>query len=298
MNFRASFFLLGCVTLLAGCASSGLAPVINRAPPQVIEPAASVELKPGDYLVKKGDTLYSIALDHGHDYREIVAWNNLANPDLINIGQVLRIVPPDLPNEREVTGSETRPIAPPPLIETRPVDNRPAAVVESLKREPKGGTEPYTNEAWARIQKPAPAVAAAPAPQSSPVEPAKIVPTTDVEWAWPSSNKVAATFSVNNKGIDFDGKTGDPVLAAASGKVTLVTDSLRGYGNLIVVKHNSTYLSVYAHNSKMLVTEGQTVSQGHKIAEIGSSDSDHPNLHFEIRRQGKPVDPAKFLPQR
>lgn len=303
MIFRSRIFLLtGCIALLASCASSGPAPVISRGPLQLIEPPAPVEIKPGDYLVKKGDTLYSIALDHGQDYKEIAAWNNLDNPDLIRIGQVLRVVPPSLPNQGEATGVEILPVAPPPQIETRSVDNSLVAL-GAIKREPKGGTQPYTNETWAQMQQPVPVpvtAVAAPAPQAEPIESvAKAVATTGIDWAWPSSNKVVATFGEgSSKGIDFEGKTGDPVLVAASGKVTLVTNSLRGYGNLIVVKHNATYLSVYAHSSKMLVTEGQTVSRGQKIAEIGNTDSDHPTLHFEIRREGKPVDPAKFLPQR
>lgn len=307
MNIRTCLILLmGAVALLAGCASSGPAPVIDRAPLQAAEHAESaeraapVEIKPGYYLVKKGDTLRAIALEHGQDYKEIAVWNSLDNPNLIKIGQVLRVVPP-VANEGEATGVETRAVVPPQQIETHPVESVPVAA-ESLKREPKGGTQPYTSETWALMQKPALAATAAavPAPPVKPPEPAaRVAVPADIDWAWPSSNKVTAIFSESsNKGIKFSGTNGDPVLAAATGKVTLVTNSLRGYGNLIVVKHNASYLSVYAHNSKMLVTEGQTVSKGQKIAEIGSTDSDHPNLHFEIRREGKPVDPAKFLPQR
>lgn len=304
MNLHAIFLLTGWVALLAGCASSGPAPVIEREPPQVIEHAASIEVKPGYYLVKKGDTLRGIALEHGQDYKDIAAWNNLDNPNLIRIDQVLRVVPPGLSNEGEAAGVETRPITPPVQIESRPVEGK-AVVTDSLKREPKGGTQPYTNEAWALLQKSAQATAATvPAATAlPPVKPAesaaKPMAAADIDWAWPTANKVTTSFSeAGNKGLDFNGTVGDSVLAAASGKVTLVTNSLRGYGNLIVIKHNATYLSVYAHNSKMLVTEGQTVSKGQKVAEIGSSDSDHPNLHFEIRREGKPVDPAKYLPQR
>jgi len=302
MNFRASFFLLtGGMALLAGCASTGPAPVVDRAPPQAIERAAPAELKPGYYMVKKGDTLYGIALDHGQDHKEIAAWNNLENPNVIKIGQILRVVPPSSPDEGESAAVEIRPVTPPIQIETRPVESRPVAA-DAVKREPKGGTQPYTDEAWVQLQKPASVVipTAVPMPQSKSGEAvAKSVVAADVDWGWPTSNKLTAPFSDGgNKGLDFSGAVGDSILAAASGKVTLVTNSLRGYGNLIVVKHNATYLSVYAHNSRMLVTEGQSVSKGQKIAEIGNTDSDHPKLHFEIRREGKPVDPAKFLPQR
>ena len=291
------------VSLLASCASTAPAPVIDRASPTQLERATPVELKPGEYLVKKGDTLYGIALDHGQDHKDIARWNNLDNPNLIKIGEVLRVAPPGLPNEGEAV-AETKPVAPPTQIESRPGDGKPA-VPDTLKHEPKGGTQPYSDSAWAQMQNPTapppqgkPAESTAP-PVTSNVKPATATVAADINWAWPTANKATTPFSEgSNKGIDFNGAAGDPVLAAASGKVTLVTNSLRGYGNLIVVKHNTTYLSVYAHNSKMLVTEGQTVSKGQKIAEVGSSDSDRPNLHFEIRREGKPVDPAKYLPQR
>lgn len=312
--------------LLAGCASTSTpAPVFDRHAPQGVEKAASVELKPGEYMVKKGDTLRSIALDHGQDYKDLAAWNNLDNPNLINAGQVLRVAPPDAagvpPAVAAGEGVEVHAIAPPSQIESIPVDGKPAAsampvapaavATGELKREPKGGTQPYSDDAWAQLQKPqapaalvptpTPPAASTPAtpPAESVAKPAAAMAATDIAWAWPTSNKVVATFSDgSNKGFDFEGKPGDPVLAAASGKVTLVTNSLRGYGNLIVVKHNASYLSVYAHNSKMLVKEGQSIAAGQKIAEIGSSDSDRPKLHFEIRREGKPVDPGKYLPQR
>lgn len=278
--------LTGFVLLLAGCASNNPAPVLDRAPPQGIEKPAVIEVKAGYYLVKKGDTLKSIALDHGQDYKDIATWNSLDNPNLIKVDQVLRVIPPE-----GAAGVETHAVPQPAAIEMRPV-------VDTMKREPKGGTQPYSDDAWAKLQNPAPATAATNQPK--PVEAvAKPVTTLDVDWAWPSNHKVSTPYSEGgSKGLDFEGNLGEPVLAAASGKVTLVTSSLRGYGNLIVVKHNTAYLSVYAHNSKMLVTEGQSVTKGQKIAEVGSTDTDRPNLHFEIRHEGKPVDPARFLPQR
>lgn len=306
MNLCAIFLLTG-VVLLTGCASSGPAPVIDRAQPQSIERAVPVdqvspiEVKPGYYLVKKGDTLRGIALEHGQDYKDLAVWNSLENPNLIRIDQVLRVVVP----EGDAAAAEVRPVAPPVQIESRSVDGK-AAVAETLKREPKGGTQLYTDEAWALLQKstqatvvPVPVVSAPPPAKPVAESATKPVLAADIDWSWPTANKVTTAFSAaNGKGLEFSGAVGDPVLAAASGKVTLVTNSLRGYGNLIVIKHNASYLSVYAHNSKMLISEGQIVSKGQKIAEIGSSDSDHPNLHFEIRREGKPVDPAKYLPQR
>ncbi len=295
-NLSLDGLALSLIFLMTGCASTTPAPLVDRSPAQDVEKSAVVEVKPGYYMVRKGDTLRSIALDHGQDYRDISTWNNLENPNLIKVGQLLRVIPP----EGEAV-AETRAIAPPTQIETRPTDGRPSTTVDILKREPKGGTQLYSNESWAQTQKSTAATAAPiqakPTEQGQPA--AKATVASDIDWAWPSSSKVTTPFSDGgSKGLDFDGKLGDPVLAAAAGKVTLVTNSLRGYGNLIVVKHNASYLSVYAHNSKMLVAEGQTVTRGQKIAELGSTDTDRPNLHFEIRREGKPVDPAKFLPQR
>ena len=319
---------LAAAVLLAGCASNtrNPAPVVERTPSRPGEKvAAPVALKPGEYMVKKGDTLRSIALEHGLDYKELAAWNNIENPNVINVGQVLRVAPPEgqavAATASTGEGVEMRAIAPPAQVESIPVNGKPApaaatgaatgATMGGLKREPKGGTQPYSDDAWAQLQKPQ-TIAQAPqaaAPQQTPAQAAPtaeaaktaapVSASTDIAWQWPTPNAAIATYSEStNKGIDFGGKVGDPVYAAAPGKVTLVTNSLRGYGNLIVVKHNSAYLSVYAHNSKMLVSEGQTVAKGQKIAEVGNTDTDRPKLHFEIRREGKPVDPAKFLPQR
>jgi lipoprotein NlpD len=120
-----------------------------------------------------------------------------------------------------------------------------------------------------------------------------------VDWSWPVTGPVLASFDeVKNKGLDLGGAAGDAVLAAADGKVVYVGEGLRGYGKLIILKHNNTFLTAYAHNQALLVKEDQSVRKGQKIAEMGSSDTDRVKLHFEVRRQGKPVDPAKFLPTR
>ena len=121
----------------------------------------------------------------------------------------------------------------------------------------------------------------------------------EVAFIWPGNGAVIAGFDeAKNKGLDLGGKAGDPVVAAADGRVVYAGAGLRGYGNLIILKHNNTYLSAYAHNQTLLVKEDQTVRKGQKIAEMGNSDADRVKLHFEIRRQGKPVDPAKYLPPR
>ncbi|KAB2868762.1 MAG: peptidoglycan DD-metalloendopeptidase family protein, partial [Burkholderiaceae bacterium] len=121
----------------------------------------------------------------------------------------------------------------------------------------------------------------------------------DVTWAWPSADPVIGTFDdAKNKGLTFGGKAGDPVYAAADGRVVYAGSGLRGYGNLVIVKHNNTYLTAYAHNRALLVKEDQVVRRGQKIAEMGSSDADRVQLHFEIRRMGRPIDPARLLPPR
>ena len=210
--------------------------------------------KPGYYSVRSGDTLTKIALEHGQAWRDIAKWNGLDNPNVIEVDQVLRVVPPSMD-----------------------AGNRAAA-------------KPVT-AASASMPVPANAPAAAPA----------IAATNDdnLVFAWPHPGQVLSGFDeTKNKGLDFAGKAGDPVLAAADGKVVYAGSGLRGYGNLVILKHNNTYLTAYAHNQTLLVKEDQTVQKGQRIAEMGSSDADRVKLHFEIRKQGKPVDPAKLLPAR
>jgi lipoprotein NlpD len=176
---------------------------------------------------------------------------------------------------------------------------------DTLKREPKGGTVAYSETAWAAAQQGVsgekPTVVATPEPvapvSATPEKPA--VTGNDVEWQWPANGKLLASFvEGGSKGIDIAGKTGDAVQAAADGVVSYAGSGLRGYGNLVVIRHNATWLSVYAHNSKILVKEKQAVKRGQKIAEMGSTDAASPRLHFEIRQQGKPVDPQTILPAR
>jgi len=212
--------------------------------------------KPGYYTVKPGDTLIRIGLDTGQNFRDIVRWNNLENPNLIEVGQVLRIVPPSSDN---------------PLVVTRPVTSGTVG----------------TSTAAAPVR---PASVPASNPQSASTE-------DDIAWIWPAQGKLITGFDeVKNKGYDIDGKAGDAIIASADGRVVYAGAGLRSYGNLIILKHNNTYLTAYAHNQTLLVKEDQTVKKGQKIAEMGNSDADRVKLHFEIRRQGKPVDPAKYLP--
>ncbi|MFZ5512337.1 MAG: peptidoglycan DD-metalloendopeptidase family protein [Pseudomonadota bacterium] len=299
---------LAALAFMAGCATKSPAPVVER----TVAPAKGVAAVPGGavyHTVKKGETLYSIALEYGHDYREVAAWNNLENPAAIKVGQQLRVSPPAAAAPSPQTPAvEVKPIAGPAVVEARPLgEAAPPVQSENFKREPKGGKLPYSDQALAQVQKgEAPVQAALAKPEAKPeTKPesrsAEAVTNEEdgVEWAWPYTGRLLAAFSEGaNKGLDIAGKEGDPVLAAASGKVLYVGNNVRGYGNLVIVKHNNTYLSAYAHNSRILVKENQTVARGQKIAELGASDTDQPKLHFEIRRQGKPVDPLKYLPQR
>lgn len=312
--------------VIAGCMSQRPAPAVDRGASSSARATAPVTGGPGYYTVKKGDTLYRIALEHGQDYRDVVAWNNIANPNSIKEGQILRVAPLAVAAVTSGGPVVAQPVVTAQVVESRPLDEagRPASTpsavsAEGLKREPRGGKEPYSDEAYARLNKGGdvaskPQVAAVdPKPEVNPeaqrepkpeVKPeakpeAAVAGPDDVAWQWPSSGKVVSPYSeAGNKGVDFSGKSGDPVLAAADGKVVYVGTGIRGFGQLLIVKHNSTFLSAYAHNRKILVAEGQQVTRGQRIAEMGNTDSESVKLHFEIRKQGKPVDPMLFLPKR
>lgn len=299
------FFAALAVIAVAGCASHAPAPVIERTPAPDAAPAARgstpqpMASTRGMYTVKRGDTLYGIALEHGQDYKDVAAWNNLEDPNRIRVGQQLRVAPA----EDEAPVAVVRPVTSSAPVESNVV----AANSETLKREPKGGKLPWSEQALARLREPAPQpvqqqAQQQPKPADKPAEAAPAAVGDDaIDWAWPAPGKPLAGFAEGaggNKGIDIAGKSGEPVGAAADGKVVYVGSGLRGYGNLVIVRHNATYLSAYGHNSKILVKEGQAVTRGQKIAEIGNSDADQAKLHFEIRRQGKPIDPLKYLPPR
>ena len=210
----------------------------------------------------RGDTLYSIAYQRGLDYRQLAAWNNIGKPYTIYPGQRLRL-------ERTVALSKAR----------------------------------TTTSASGEQTKAGPASSASGKKTAKPVKtakPAKSTKPAKHEWAWPTQGKVIRKYSAKgwgNKGIDIAGKTGQAVLAASSGKVVYSSNGLPRYGNLIIVKHSERYLSAYAHNSRLLAKEGKTVTRGQKIAELGSTGTRSPRLHFEIRRHGKPVDPLQYLPR-
>jgi lipoprotein NlpD len=293
--------------LLAGCNSmTRQAPVVERTSsaerPRPTQ-ARAEESKPdekGMYTVRRGDTLLRIALDHGQNYRDIVAWNNLADPDDIKVGQTLRIAAPERGERTANIQTQQVPI-PPPAAPPR-------------KSAPRADKQPYSEanvanaqkESGARADAPAPAApAAAPAAAAAPapaIAAGSTVTSSDddkLSWMWPSDGRIVATFDEGrNKGIDIAGRPGQQVVAAGSGKVMYAGSGIRGYGNLVIVKHNNSLLSAYAHNRKIVVKEGDNVAKGQVIAEMGDSDADSVKLHFEIRQQGKPVDPSRFLPGR
>jgi lipoprotein NlpD len=305
------------------------------------EGAEEGDWRPESYTVKRGDTLYGVALDHGLDYKELAAWNQLADANVIKVGQQLRLRAPPGWKAEPADADEViaRPLAPTAAMEPQLLELPPAP-----KAQPKGIKLPYSDDALAQLMRDS---TSAPSPDAkSPTAEPKVVPpeqelaprppqpkaapeakasaaaaaapvkadavaakpgqtfddkVTDqpLQWVWPANGKLVHAFNQgsNPKGLAIRGAPGQPVFATAAGKVVYSGSGLRGYGKLVIIKHNSTYLSVYAHNRELLVKEGERVSRGQKIAEMGGNSADGIALHFEIRRLGKPVDPLKFLPQ-
>jgi lipoprotein NlpD len=258
---------------------------------------------PATYTVKRGDTLYSIALEVGIDYRDLARWNQLDDPTKIRLGQALRIAPTE--EEAAVQIGVARGAG---ALESRPLDAATAAAPPrgdaAMKTSPKALRLPYSEqnlallakgETPAAVAKPTP-VPVAIEPRPEPAKPGERDPEA-LDFMWPAKGRVLAGFSEpTSKGVDIGGKLGDPVVAAAQGRVMYTGTGIRGYGKLIVIKHDNGFNSVYAHNREILVKEGQSVARGQKIAELGDSDADAPKLHFEIRKSGKPVDPLRYLP--
>jgi lipoprotein NlpD len=291
--------------VLAGCGASSLnrAPVEDRGngtaagAPAATTPATDASGapikqppgfenagKPGYYTVKPGDTLIRIGLESGQNWRDIVRWNAMDNPNQIEVGQVLRVAPPVAVAAPAAAGA----------VVTKPVTSASATAATVPPAQAASAAKPAASAS-------APAPSAAPVPVA--VAPAAATPAAsaedDIAWIWPTGGAVLAGFDeAKNKGLDIGGAEGAAVVAAADGRVVYVGAGLRGYGNLIILKHNNTYLTAYAHNKALMVKEDQTVRKGQKIAEMGNSDADRVKLHFEVRRQGKPVDPAKYLPPR
>jgi len=261
-------------------AGSGSATPAAASEPAKPPPGAENAGKPGYFTVRPGDTLIRVGLETGQNWKDLVKWNNLDNPNVLEVGQVIRVVPPGA----DPGALTTRPVTT-AKVEARPLDAPKPPVAAS--------------GASASVPASAPAAAAAPAPAPAPAPVATSAGDDEVNWLWPASGSVVARFDESrSKGLGIAGKAGDAVLAAADGRVVYAGSGLRGYGNLVIIKHNNTYLTAYAHNQALLVKDEQSVKRGQKIAEMGATDSDRVKLHFEIRKQGKPVDPEKLLPSR
>jgi lipoprotein NlpD len=279
------------LSLLTACATRlDNAPVVDKSGDlgtQAAQPAAPAPLgppPPGYYRVKPGDTLYRIALENGQNYRDIAAWNNLTNPNQIEVDQLLRVAPPGANVAAFTPGVATSPVVG-GGVQTAPLVSSPSSGAG-------GGTgvasvPPVYGSASTATTIP---------PQTGDSD-TSAAPASNIAFAWPVRGPVLGTFDDStNKGVNIGGAAGDPVKAAADGRVVYAGNGLRGYGNLIIIKHDATYLTAYAHNRALMVKEGDAVTKGQKIAEMGNSDSDRVMLHFEVRRQGKPVDPLKYLP--
>jgi len=300
--------------LFAGCATQGSAPVRDsspaqttraapKPPPVVVSPVVQEPVaQPGEHVVRRGETLYAVSRLYDVPVQSLIAWNNLLRPEQLEVGQVLRVVAPEV---------AAVPVAPQPYG---------VASLPDVKREPRGGKEPWTKQAWAHqhqsdasppadisgatISRPELSVQEPPPPQPPPSQPRAPEPSASGDWMWPVKGTIISRFDepsgsdgkVRNRGIDIAGTPGTPVLAAAGGKVAYAGNAVRGLGNMVIVKHSEEYLTAYAHNRVILVSEGDDVVKGQKIAELGNSDTDRPKLHFELRRQGTPVDPLKYLP--
>lgn len=293
--------------LATGCSVRQGAPVFERAPasksaataPRVSRATAprASDLRPEFYTVRKSDTLFSIALDNGLDYRELAEWNGITDPGVIRVGQELRLRPPD-------SAATIAPLRTSPTVEGRPIagaqQSQPGASGR-MKTEPQAVRVPYTEQAYAQLTRAK--AKTAPSMRPAPTRPSqRQAPKGEsdvITWAWPTRGKVVSTFNdaAKLKGIGIAGKLGQPVTASAAGRVIFSGAGIRGFGKLIVIKHNDTFLSVYAHNDELLVKEGQAVAKGQKIAEMGKTDTVRVQLHFEIRRFGKPVDPMTLLPE-
>ena len=223
------------------------------------------------YHVRPGDTLYSISWQHGYHYRDVARWNGIAPPYVIRPGETLRVAPPV--HQRDGTRWT--------LISKRTVAHRAPAP-----------PSPSRSQSYSQaLVEPAPRRAT----------PAIIPSSPALRWLWPTQGRVVRTFTSprhGSKGVDIAGNFGQPVQAAAAGKVVYSGNGLKGYGNLVIIKHNDRYLSAYAHNTALLVKEGQYVRAGEPIARMGRTSRNDTLLHFEIRRDGKPVDPLEFLPER
>ena len=272
-----SFILVSIITVvIVGCTVPRPAPVETR--------TVELERKPVEayfkrnknlvdgafYTVRKGDTLYGIALAFGQNWRDIASWNNLSDPDKIKIGEKLRVVPKDTGNAAVSIPLKSATIETPP------------------GRSTSGESEVALNER---------ALDDDGLPDNGIDRDEGLV--TSLGWVWPANGQITEQFSdSNSKGISIAGASGEAIFAVSDGKVVYSGNGLRGYGNLVIIKHADEFITAYAHNKSIFVKEGETVNKGQKIAEMGMSETDSPKLLFEVRKGGKPLDPLLYLPNR
>jgi lipoprotein NlpD len=287
------------LSVLAACATRmDQAPVVDRTGAAIGTQAAQDGSMlppgpppPGYYRVKPGDTLYRIALENGQNYRDIASWNNMTNPNQIEVDQLLRVAPPGANLAAATPGVSTAPIVG-GGVQAQPLTNTYGA---------NGGAPPApsygSSSGMGAMPGTAPGLAMNQPAETGIDNGAAAAPSGQPAFIWPARGPILGTFDeAKNKGVNIGGAPGDPVNASADGRVVYSGNGLRGYGNLVIIKHDATFLTAYAHNRSLMVKEGDAVTKGQKIAEMGNSDSDRVMLHFEVRRQGKPVDPLKYLP--
>ncbi len=274
-----SFIYLLIMVLLQACSGAGVAPVVNRGK---VEAATSATITqrdtntksaaedtqqntPGFHIVNKGDTLYSIAWRYNFDYKAVADWNAINPPYTIYPGQFIRL--------KQSPKKKDTPLKPQPVVK----QTLPATLSQPA-------TESPPQKTTSAIKKP---------------RPKSTLSNGPIKWSWPSSGALVKSNSpTSKKGINISGKSGQPVKAAAAGAVVYSGSGLLGYGKLIIIKHNETFLSAYAYNSKLLVKEGDNVHAGQQISEMGQDHTGRNVLHFEIRRHGKPVQPTQYLPKK
>ncbi len=275
------FMMLALSSLLPLAILNACSSRLDNAP--VLERSASsgglLGVPSGYYRVKTGDTLYRIAVENRQSYQAIAAWNNLQDPKQIEVGQLLRVAPMGQggaptteQNGNTPTQAQALGTAPIPFVSvTRVPGATTGTSATSVENTPASGAAVSGSSGSAAL--------------------------ANIHFTWPVNGPILNTFNESqNKGIDIGGTLGTAVKAASGGRVVYAGNGLRGYGNLIIIKHDNLFLSAYAHNHKLHVKEGDIIKKGDKIAEMGNSDAARVMLHFEIRKQGKPVDPLKYLP--
>ncbi len=281
-SFLLSFFLALLSALVAGCQKPAKLPPIE----QMAQPPS---IRLNYHIAARDDSLYSIAWRYGVDARELAQRNRIAAPYRLHAGQKIMLAESDSATRL----AESRAVSTPRGVKVTAVqDDQPVVEVASSTASTSSGVREVSTPQTSGTNSAATSSAAAST---------TVALGSSGQWLWPTNGRVITLFSANDplrKGIDLEGKQGDPVKAAGSGSVVYAGSGLAGYGELLIIKHDDQFLSAYGHNSKLLVAEGDTVKKGQVIAHVGSTGADKTKLHFEIRKAGKPVDPLLYLPRR